>query len=55
MLCDLFYSFCYLSSLSLFDLLACLVVQVVNVTPRYGKLRDSANKVFGWENFELIR
>ncbi|MEW5300755.1 MAG: hypothetical protein WDW36_003664 [Sanguina aurantia] len=28
--------------------------KVVNVTPRYGKLRDSGNKVFGWENFELI-
>ncbi|GFH31963.1 DHO_dh domain-containing protein, partial [Haematococcus lacustris] len=28
--------------------------KVVNVTPRYAKLRDSNNKVFGWENFELI-
>jgi len=28
--------------------------KVVNVTPRYAKLRDSAGKVFGWQNFELI-
>lgn len=28
--------------------------KVVNVTPRYAKLRDSSNKVFGWQNFELI-
>ncbi|KAF5830534.1 hypothetical protein DUNSADRAFT_14385 [Dunaliella salina] len=28
--------------------------KVVNVTPRYAKLRDSNNQVFGWENFELI-
>lgn len=28
--------------------------KVVNVTPRYAKLRDSNNKVFGWENLELI-
>ena len=28
--------------------------KVVNVTPRYAKLKDSANKVFGWQNFELI-
>ncbi len=28
--------------------------QVVNVTPRYAKLRDSAGAVFGWENLELI-
>nr|QKY14976.1 dihydropyrimidine dehydrogenase [NADP(+)] (DPYD) [Polytomella parva] len=28
--------------------------KVINVTPRYAKLRDSAGKVFGWENFELI-
>jgi hypothetical protein len=27
---------------------------VVNVTPRYAKLRDSAGSVFGWENIELI-
>jgi hypothetical protein len=27
---------------------------VVNVTPRYAKLRDTAGKVFGWENIELI-
>jgi dihydropyrimidine dehydrogenase (NADP+) len=29
-------------------------MQVVNVTPRYAKLRDSSFKVFGWENIELI-
>jgi dihydropyrimidine dehydrogenase (NADP+) len=29
-------------------------VQVVNVTPRYAKLRDASNTVFGWENIELI-
>lgn len=28
--------------------------KVINVTPRYAKLRDSAGKVFGWQNFELI-
>lgn len=28
--------------------------KVVNVTPRYAKLRDSAGSVFGWENMELI-
>jgi len=28
--------------------------KVVNVTPRYAKLRDSAGAVFGWENVELI-
>lgn len=28
--------------------------KVVNVTPRYAKLRDTAGKVFGWQNFELI-
>jgi hypothetical protein len=27
---------------------------VVNVTPRYAKLLDSAGEVFGWENMELI-
>lgn len=30
------------------------MLQVINVTPRYAKLRDTAGKVFGWENFELI-
>lgn len=29
-------------------------VQVINVTPRYAKLHDSAGSVFGWENMELI-
>ncbi|KAG1656219.1 hypothetical protein FOA52_013784 [Chlamydomonas sp. UWO 241] len=28
--------------------------KVINVSPRYAKLRDTAGKVFGWENFELI-
>ncbi|GLI69152.1 hypothetical protein VaNZ11_013709 [Volvox africanus] len=28
--------------------------KVVNVTPRYAKLRDYSNRVFGWQNFELI-
>jgi dihydropyrimidine dehydrogenase (NADP+) len=28
--------------------------KVVNVTPRYAKLRDTAGSVFGWENMELI-
>lgn len=28
--------------------------KVVNVTPRYAKLRDTSFKVFGWENIELI-
>jgi len=28
--------------------------KVVNVTPRYAKLRDTAGKVFGWQNYELI-
>lgn len=28
--------------------------KVVNVSPRYAKLRDTGNKVFGWQNFELI-
>lgn len=28
--------------------------KVVNVTPRYAKLRESNHKVFGWENIELI-
>ena len=28
--------------------------KVVNVTPRYAKLRDSAGAVVGWENIELI-
>lgn len=28
--------------------------QVINVTPRYAKLHDSAGAVFGWENMELI-
>ncbi|GAX76474.1 hypothetical protein CEUSTIGMA_g3919.t1 [Chlamydomonas eustigma] len=28
--------------------------KVVNVTPRYAKLRDTSGKVFGWENYELI-
>jgi dihydropyrimidine dehydrogenase (NADP+) len=28
--------------------------KVVNVTPRYAKLRDSSGSVFGWENMELI-
>lgn len=28
--------------------------KVVNVTPRYAKLRDYSGKVFGWQNFELI-
>lgn len=28
--------------------------KVVNVTPRYAKLRDSGGSVFGWENMELI-
>lgn len=30
------------------------VCQVINVTPRYAKLRDSNGSVFGWENIELI-
>ncbi len=29
-------------------------LQVVNVTPRYAKLRDGSRAVFGWENLELI-
>lgn len=28
--------------------------KVVNVTPRYAKLRDGSGAVFGWENIELI-
>ncbi|EFJ50135.1 hypothetical protein VOLCADRAFT_80405 [Volvox carteri f. nagariensis] len=28
--------------------------KVVNVTPRYAKLRDYSSRVFGWQNFELI-
>lgn len=28
--------------------------KVINVTPRYAKLKDSAGKVYGWENIELI-
>lgn len=28
--------------------------KVVNVTPRYAKLRDASGQVFGWENIELI-
>lgn len=28
--------------------------KVVNVTPRYAKTRDYSNRVFGWQNFELI-
>ncbi|KAI8462963.1 MAG: psbA translation factor [Monoraphidium minutum] len=28
--------------------------KVVNVTPRYAKLRDASGAVFGWENIELI-
>ncbi|GFR47428.1 hypothetical protein Agub_g9052 [Astrephomene gubernaculifera] len=28
--------------------------KVVNVTPRYAKLRDYSGRVFGWQNFELI-
>eukprot|EP00198_Chlamydomonas_reinhardtii_P004458 XP_001693794.1 psbA translation factor [Chlamydomonas reinhardtii] len=28
--------------------------KVVNVTPRYAKIRDYSNRVFGWQNFELI-
>ncbi|KIZ03401.1 hypothetical protein MNEG_4561 [Monoraphidium neglectum] len=28
--------------------------KVINVTPRYAKLRDSNGSVFGWENIELI-
>jgi dihydropyrimidine dehydrogenase (NADP+) len=28
--------------------------KVVNVTPRYAKLRDTSGAVFGWENIELI-
>lgn len=28
--------------------------KVVNVTPRYAKLKGSDNKVLGWENIELI-
>lgn len=30
------------------------LLQVINVTPRYAKLHDSAGAVFGWENMELI-
>jgi dihydroorotate dehydrogenase len=28
--------------------------KVINVTPRYAKLRDASGAVFGWENIELI-
>jgi dihydropyrimidine dehydrogenase (NADP+) len=28
--------------------------KVINVTPRYAKLKGSDNKVLGWENIELI-
>eukprot|EP00877_Chromochloris_zofingiensis_P008628 jgi/Chrzof1/4018/Cz13g17120.t1 len=28
--------------------------KVINVTPRYAKLRDTSRSVFGWENIELI-
>lgn len=28
--------------------------KIVNVAPRYGRLRDSSGEVYGWENIELI-
>src|SRR5438067_9740480 len=28
--------------------------KVINVQPRYGRLRTEANEIIGWENIELI-
>jgi len=42
------------ASLLIPDWVKLLDLQVVNVTPRYAKLRDSQFHVMGWENIELI-